>query len=233
MGTNTVTDEKFIELPKGAQNLTGRRFGRLMVLGSTRRKPTYKKGVAWLCHCDCGNTAVVMAGNLRSGHSRSCGCLSVETARVESTTHGMSDTRLYHIWRSMIQRCEDLGCAAYTNYGGRGISVCEEWRRDFKAFHDHVSMLEHYGKKGYSLDRINNNGNYEPGNVKWSTVGEQVRNTRANIHLTHDGKTQCVSDWAREMGMPRGTLRKRLHLGWPTERALMTPVDTKFKKGKI
>lgn len=222
MGNGSMNTE-FVELPRGAKDKSGQRFGRLTVLGPVKRKPTYKKGVAWFCQCDCGNTTTVMAGNLQSGHSRSCGCLSVDTATRESTTHGMTDTRLYQIWGSMIQRCEDSRCKAYANYGGRGILVCEEWRHDFKAFYDHVVMLPNYNNVGYSLDRINNDEGYKPGNIKWSTRIEQGRNKRGLRPITFNGVTMLMSEWDEHAGMPEYMLGRRLRAGWSIERALTTP----------
>ena len=105
-----------------------------------------------------------------------------ESRNTRGITHGMSKTSLYNAWRGMRSRCSLQTCRSYKDYGNRGIQVCEEWKNDFQAFYDYVSQLPHFGEKGYSLDRINNEGNYEPGNVKWSTSKEQANNRRTSKH---------------------------------------------------
>lgn len=129
----------------------------------------------------------------------------------------------------MIGRCEKVSNPRRVDWGGRGIKVDDVWRHDFQAFYDHVSSLEHFGEEGYSLDRINNDGNYEPGNIKWSTATEQARNTRHNKVIAHNGVSKCVTAWAEETGVSAKTLNTRLRAGWSVERALTTPIG---KKGK-
>lgn len=160
--------------------LKGQRFGRLVVLEQDGRDKN--RNIKWKCRCDCGNIKTVLSGHLVSGRTKSCGCYMNEARIINNTTHGMSKTPLYNAWRGMLSRCLLKTSMSYKNYGGRGITVCDEWKDDFQSFYDYVSQLPHFGEKGYSLDRINNNGNYEPGNVKWSTRKEQANNRRTSKH---------------------------------------------------
>ena len=157
-----------------ALELKGQRFGKLTVLERTGSKNGQS---AWLCKCDCGVEKIISASNLKT-NTFSCGCYHKEIAKKVNTIHGHTHTSLSYIWTSMKQRCFNPNNKAYKNYGGRGISVCEEWIHSFQIFSDYVSQLPHYAEKGYSLDRINNDGNYEPGNVRWATRTEQNNNRR-------------------------------------------------------
>lgn len=164
------------------KELTGQRFGRLTVL---KQEEGRKYGsVLWLCKCDCGKIVIVPSGSLTSKSKRSCGCLLREVASINASTgnsrrtHGMKGTKIYHIWDSIKYRCLNDNCKSWKNYGGRGITICDEWKTNFEDFYSYVSKLPHYGEIGYSLDRTNNNGNYEPGNVRWATRVEQNRNRR-------------------------------------------------------
>lgn len=213
-----TTRPSFISLHPKATNLTGRRFGRLVALG-----PLSSDGVCvvWLLQCDCGNTHTVKSGNLRNGSTQSCGCLARENTSARSKTHGMHGTRIYKCWTSMRSRCTNPKDHNYQdNYGARGITMCKEWLGSFEAFYGYVSRLDHYGETGYSLDRIKNDGDYEPGNVRWATLKQQGRNTRQNHLLTFDGRTQCVTAWAEELGLKPDMIFCRLRLGWTIERAL-------------
>lgn len=211
----------FITTHKNATNVTGLRFGRLVALGPVAR---LRRQIVWLCECDCGNTARVILKCLMAGETRSCGCLRSEICRAQLTTHGMRNSRLYKTWQSMKTRCTNPKSNVYAFYGGRGISVCDEWMHDFEAFHAYISQLPGFGVKGNTLDRIENNGNYCPGNVRWASMPEQQRNRRSNRKITHNGKTQCVKEWAEEFHMKHTTLSDRLERGWTMERALTQPV---------
>lgn len=161
------------------KEMLGQRFGKLTVIGEDCSS---KKGLAmWTCQCDCGNITKPVSGyNLRSGQTKSCGCLISESVSMAHKKHGKCNTKLYYVWRSMKNRCYYEKHKNYKNYGGRGITVCEEWKNNFEAFHSYVSQLPHFGEEGRSLDRIDNDGNYEPGNVRWATMKEQLANRRIN-----------------------------------------------------
>lgn len=161
-------------------NLTGQRFGRLVVVGKSTPyiSPGGCKKSRWDCMCICGEKTIAMTADLLSGHTSSCGCYQKEMTSKALKTHGMRHTKIYHVWQSMKDRCQNPKNKRYTDWGARGIRVCDEWEDDFQAFYDHVSRLPHFGEEGYSLDRINNDGNYEPGNVRWATVKEQNQNQR-------------------------------------------------------
>lgn len=209
---------EFITLPKNAKDVTSQRFGRFVVLGPISR--TDKYGIVWLCQCDCGNVRKIPCGRLRSGNTKSCGCLQKDI----STTHGLHNGILYGVWAHIIQRCTNPKCHSYPNYGGRGITVCDEWRYDFKAFHDYVSRLPHYNEEGYTLDRADNSLGYFPDNLRFATTTEQNRNQRRNVMIEHNGKIQCLTAWAVELGISSSTLQWRFRHGWSADRALTTLV---------
>jgi len=149
-------------------DLTGRVFGKLFVLSFSELRD---KKARWWCRCECGNTSEVVSQSLRIGATRSCGCYQ----RTWKKTHGMSYTRTYGSWSAMRDRCTKPNARGYKHYGGRGITICDEWRRSFEAFYRDVGPRP----EGKSIDRIDNDGNYEPANCKWSTPSEQNYNRRS------------------------------------------------------
>lgn len=153
-------------------DLTGQRFGRLRVLGQDGYTRVSRNAV-WVCQCDCGNTARVDSGMLRHGDTASCGCYRKEVIAERNRRHGMRRNRVYTTWVGMRQRCGNPNAHAYENYGGRGITVCERWR-NFQNFY--ADMGER--PPGLTLDRIDNDGNYEPGNCRWATRQVQSQNQR-------------------------------------------------------
>lgn len=167
----------------------------------------------WLCRCDCGKERVVYLSYLRNGMAKSCGCKNINSAK----THGLSRTPAHRAWVSMRSRCHNpQNHPNWENYGGRGISVCERWN-SFENF------LADMGERpnGTSIDRIDVNGIYEPGNCRWATAREQANNRRDARRLTFQGRTMSCAEWARELGMTRSKLHIRLfRLGWSVERAL-------------
>ncbi len=204
-------------------DLTGQKFGRLTAIEEV--KSPEKNYTRWLCKCECGNEKVIARASLRSGETESCGCLQKEEVSKRRKTHGLSRTKEYYSWKSMLNRCYNMKDVGYKNYGGRGITVCEEWRESFETF------LKDMGKspEGSSIDRINNDGNYCPENCKWSTKQEQNSNTRQNKIITFNGKTQTISAWAREVGIKAQTIARRLDSWGNIELALTLP----SKYGKI
>lgn len=192
------------------KDLTGQRFGRLIVI---ERIENRGEKVCWRCRCDCGNECSATSNHLTRGDVKSCGCLSAEFCGKYNIHHGMAGTKIYRAWQDMKSRCFSAKNKNYKYYGGRGITVYSEWIDDFQSFYDYVSQLEHFGEKGYSLDRIDNNGNYEPGNLRWADQKTQSRNTRQNIFVEYKGSKITVTDASNLSGINRETLRCRMNRG--------------------
>jgi len=195
----------------------GSRYGVLEVVGAE-----FKKGGLILvpCRCDCGRTRDVAINPLVSSSHTRCGCNGVDRTRRRFTTHGKSKTATYHVWQAMISRCEYAKNSRRSQYHDRGITVCERWRKSFEAF---VSDMGEKPDGKYSIDRIDNNGNYEPGNCRWATVEQQARNQRRNRLMTFRGQTKTMAEWAAIVGISNRTISNRLRLGWTDERALTEP----------
>lgn len=190
-------------------DLTGERFGRLVVISETERIRN-KNGIPyrmWICKCDCGNTLVCDTNRLRQGITKSCGCLRREIARKRSISHGKSKTKLYHVWTSMKGRCFRESDNAYKNYGKRGIGMCEEWINDFNAFHE-WAITNGY-KEGLTIERIDNDSGYFPDNCKWIPRKEQSRNRRSCHYITYHGETKTLSEWSRLLHIDRECVRNR------------------------
>ena len=167
-----------------AKELVGKRFGRLTVMERAENYTTTKGQVhrAWLCVCDCGNRRIVRASSLISGHTKSCGCLQVESRVEQATKHGKSECRLYDVWHGMKQRCGNPLNKNYAGYGRRGIKVCDEWLNSFQAFYDWATANGY--REGLSLDRIDNDKGYSPDNCRWTTMKEQANNRRKKRKIT-------------------------------------------------
>lgn len=209
-------------------DLINKRFGRLVVI-----KQAYdigEKQTRWLCTCDCGKEKIVRGSSLRSCRTQSCGCLNVEKTKQRFTKHGHNKkgktTKTYKSWECMIRRCTNPNYSYYSNYGGRGIKVCQRWRQ-------FANFLEDMGEvsEGYQIDRIDNNGNYCKLNCRWATKRQQMRNTRKNHLITHNGKTQCIATWAEEFEINQCVLGRRISRGWSVKKALETPVRYCKRRG--
>lgn len=173
---SACTQCKFTSSPKSTRlrsYLIGKKFGRLTVLEFDRVTPY--QAIMWKCKCDCGEEVSVRSTHLTTGKTQSCGCLARDKAKENRTTHGLHDHPLYDIWHGMQQRCYNSKSQSYNRYGARGIRVCEEWLESFTNFYN-WAMRKGY-RPGLSIERIDNDDNYDPGNCKWATSEEQNQNT--------------------------------------------------------
>lgn len=198
--------------------LTDKRFGKIVALRSTSERRG--KQIVWLCQCDCGRLIREKSHSLASGQVQSCGCAhNMGNRKTKCFVIGGAKTPEYNVWRSMLNRCRNKHVKCYHRYGGRGIQVCERWNI-FDNF------LADMGRrpKGHRIERIDNDGNYEPSNCKWATQEEQCANKRNNRILTYNGVSKTLTCWAKELGLNRTTLRQRLVLGWDVETALTTQI---------
>ena len=198
-------------------DLTGQKFGMLTVIEFAGNNQ-YRASM-WRCICDCGNEIVVRGEDIRSGKTLSCGCLRTTN---HFKIHGESDTRLYEIWCGMKKRCYNPNEVGYINYGERGISVCSEWYNDYTIFRDWAN--ENGYQDDLTIDRINNDGNYEPDNCRWATRLEQNNNTRQNAYYEFNGEVHSLADWCRILNLNYNTIRSRLRYGWSFEQAITTPI---------
>ncbi len=208
----------FIVNPNGRrmQDLTGRKFGRLVVVSFTGRQTADKRWM-WLC-------------------TKSCGCFQREHRKAsgerlvgKNKTHGMKRSPEYRAWRGMKSRCHNPSSEHYQYYGAKGVTVCEAWRSSFTAFYQHIGPKT---DPTHSVERIDCTGNYEPGNVKWGTEEEQANNRRDSVRLTAFGETMTVAQWARKLGQLEHRIYARLKYGWGTEDALTFTVGrrTRWKR---
>lgn len=192
-------------------DLAGRRFGRLTVISRAENRG---KQTAWNCKCDCGNDVVVMAGNLnKPNHTTSCGCYQKFRCSEANGTHRLSGARIYKIYNRMILRCYKTTHEHYEYYGGRGISVCEAWRKD-KAKFFQWALANGY-RDDLTIDRIDCNGNYEPSNCRWIPFEEQARNRRNTFIIFVDGKDYSLPELSKLTGIKRETLYQRVHKNKP------------------
>ena len=203
------------------KDLTGQTFDWLTVLRLSHVKKGY--GAFWICKCQCGNEHVVIGKALRRGHTKTCGC------RPSALRHGHARkgprTREYNCWLAIKDRCYNPNNAEYNRYGGRGIVVCEQWKKSFTTF------LADMGPKPsgrYEIDRMNLDGHYEPTNCRWTTRHWQARNRSDNRFFTFHGETLCIQDWAIRLGMSFTSMEKRFRR-WSIKEALTTPAHTKTR----
>lgn len=174
-----------------------------------------------VCKCECGVEKRIRIDHLISGATVSCGCVGRRKSAAAKTTHGMSNTRVFKIWLGMIDRCRN---DRQGNYGARGIAVCAKWEKSFEAFYADMGDPP---SAQHSLDRIDVNGDYEPGNCRWATRNEQARNTTRNTVLTKAGQSMTIAEWSEKTGIKDSTICERIYsLGWSVERALTEPAKT-------
>lgn len=200
------------------------RFGRLVAISERKKdnRPAYD------CVCDCGNVRIIRHSDLLRGHNKSCGCGKGDLISENKTVHGFSRRKHrggkapeYKIWCGIITRCLNKSDQAYPEYGGRGIGMHQQWVDSFEEF---LSDVGPRPSKHHSIDRIDNNRGYEPGNVRWATRTDQANNRRSNMVLIFNGREGTLASFAKEVGKPYHTVKARLRYGWSVEAALMTPV---------
>ncbi len=206
-------------------DMTGMEFGRLRVMS---RAVNARNGNAqWRCQCQCGAIIVANGQNIRIGHTASCGCLQRQRAGDANATHGATRggaTPEYRIWVGIKTRCENQKSTSYRWYGARGIKICDRWAKSFEMF------LCDMGKRPstkHSIERKHADGDYCPENCKWATSAEQAANSRRNLRIEFNGRSQIEAHWCRELGLARGGVSRRLRNGWTLEIALTSPVDTR------
>ena len=193
---------------------TGLIYERLTVVSRAPNRSATDTNARWVCRCTCGNTTIAYGQDLQRGRVKSCGCY----VREKHTRHGMAKTGLYRLWQAMIQRCENPNASNYDRYGGKGITVCERW-------HDFASFAADMPPRppGHTLDRIDGNKGYEPGNCRWATYAQQNLNVSRNRYLEHDGKRLTIKEWAMATGLTWQAIDARLRRGWTVERTLTEP----------
>ena len=212
------------------KDLTGQWFNRWHVI---ERAENDKRGQAqWHCRCICGNESVVAGKDLRQGKSKSCGCYHIDTISITSRKHGKSQTRLYRIWNVMRRRCSDHLTSHFYLYGGRGITVCDEWDKSFESFY--LWAINNGYSDGLSIDRIDVNGNYDPSNCRWATAKQQARNKRNNRLVEYNGEKKTLIEWSEILGFNYLMVKGRLQKGnWTVKEAFTTPkLKSKFARQK-
>ena len=202
-------------------------FSRLTVVGEAEShvRKNGQRDSRSKCLCECGNMCVVFNASLMANSTKSCGCWKIDKLKSRATHNNAKrgkQTAEYAVWKGIKSRTSNPKLKNFAYYGGRGISMCERWEKSFEAF------LEDMGPRpsnNHSIDRIDNDGNYEPGNCRWATRAEQGQNTRMNKYLVIDGVKKTVEKWSQDTGIPRKTIYLRLSRGWSPEDAVMTPLQ--------
>lgn len=198
----------------------GKKYNRLTILDFSHKD---KDRRYFNVLCDCGVKKIVNIHWITNGNTKSCGCLIREIAAElcrKKATHGKSGTRIYNIWTGIINRCNNSTWKEYLKYGARGISVCEEWL-DYKNFENWVNSSGY--SDNLSIDRIDNNGNYEPNNCKWSNPTEQANNRRSSVYLEYNGEVKTIANWSRVFNISQGIIGARIKRGWTIEDAFLKP----------
>lgn len=201
-------------------DLTGKRFGRLVVIEQAERK---SNRIAWLCRCDCGNEKIVIGKTLTNGLTKSCGCLRKELVKANRTKHLKCESRIYITYNNMKKRCFYEGCDHYKWYGGENKTVCKEWlgENGFKNF------FEWAINNGYTdeltIDRIDNTKGYSPDNCRWVTPKQNCRNKRNNHLITIDGETKTLVEWCEQYNISETVVRSRIRIGWDDIKSITTP----------
>ena len=208
-------------------DIAGLKYGRLTVIKEVNPR---KRSRVFQCECSCGKTKDINMGSLRGGLTKSCGCLRDEINTKRETKHGLRYQPMYGTYNDIKARCLNKKRRGYAGYGGRGIKIHSEWEDSPKSFFDYIASELGERPEGQTLDRINNDGNYEPGNLKWSTPRQQCNNQRTNKHITFNGETLTMAQWSRRTNIRKDVIAGRLRYGWSVERALTTPASKLKRK---
>ena len=210
-------------------DLTGQRFGNLVVVGVASKfdlPPTKSKSKVFECLCDCGKRVFARSSLLKNGDKKSCGCIDhsiwSETAKRVHSTHNLSKTKLYHIWVGIKDRCYNKNNKDFKHYGAKGVCVSDIWRNDFVCFYKWAYNNNYCD--GLSIDRIDNNGNYEPSNCRWITIKEQQNNKSSNIIYEYNGEKLTQSQLCRKYNINLRTFRYRFNKGMSIDKCLNTPI---------
>jgi hypothetical protein len=210
-------------------DLIGQTFGRLTVISETNRNK--HNHIQWLCLCSCGKNTIASTTSLKHQNTTSCGCYGNECRTINTRTHGMRHTKIYTVWCNIISRCYDSNHKSWENYGGRGIIVCDQWIKSFESFFTDMGDIPF---KNAQIDRINNNGNYEPSNCRWATAKQNCLNRSSTHFITHNGITLALTQWADKYNLARNTLYNRLKKGMDMELALTTkPLQTRKNTKRV
>jgi hypothetical protein len=200
---------------KNLSYLIGKKFNHLTILKFDT--PGLHGRTRFLCQCDCGNMTTVQWNNIQSNSIKSCGCYHIQ----RSTVHGKCGTQVYRCWRNMKERCLNPNNTEYVNYGGRGITIYEPWIHSFEKWYSYVGEPP---TAKHTLNRIDNNKGYEPGNVQWATQKEQANNKSTNHLIEFHGTTKTFMQWSEKLSISRLTLSSRLRRGWSVQKAFTTPI---------
>lgn len=204
-------------------DLTGKRYGRLIVLKRAKDNDCHNKP-RWLCKCDCGNVLEVSGASLKSGNTKSCGCLN----RDLLTKHGRSGQRIYHVWRNMISRCYRATDQHWKDYGARGIKVCDAWKNSMEEF---IKWAEQSGYESHlTIDRIDVDGDYTPENCRWADVKTQNNNKRSSVRIEYKGGVYSLAEFARATNLSKSVVFKRYKAGYTPEE-IIHPLNGRMKHG--
>lgn len=201
------------------QDLSGQKFNYLKVIEHAGRNHIGKH--MYLCKCDCGKTVIVRGEDIKSGNTKSCGCMRRQMTIDKNFKHGFAHTPMYNVWSEIKERCLNPNNKSYKNYGGRGIVMCEEWL-DYMNFHR--DMVSTY-REGLTIERVGNDKGYSKSNCIWADINVQANNKRKNHFIEYAGERLTISQMARKHNMKPYIVQKRIYKGWSVEKALTTPVD--------
>ena len=205
------------------RNLTGQRFGELRVL---RRARSISRNAAWLCRCSCGQQVIVRMDRLTLGLKKACCINGHRSPAIHPYSGWREHPHEYQSWKSMHARCRDKGYKGFAYYGGRGIKVCEQWKK----FPQFLADMGPKPTPAHTIERKDVNGNYEPGNCRWATLREQARNTRRSLYVEHEGKRRLLIELCEALQVSYSRVSGRLKIGWHLEQALRVPMPPRKPK---